>query len=674
MSLGALAVYKFMPLMREMEGSNAMMRKAWMRYPMMAGVFGAAYFCGLQMPVRFFQKISHRHEMITNETYYGRADLVGRFRAFENQKGSSEEDKLLDHLAMYDKDPLSKPELLDHMMKRISETADLSQVFQIKRQGKDKNPFFWQFGKIHGLENIAHCDAAELEQTKGNPVALQRLINKVNPEDVPGLSSYDEVQQKLQEALSDYKASVEKLSLYPSDKKKMLAMPFYLAKRKERPTPRAGQNYMDLFEELTGMNYNDDASLVQDNEQKITEFDYEKYLNPELLKNMDTQSAEFKEMVRALNFVSKTRYEALQANKKQFGELQSVLSGMSESEQRAFIHLIKNKKRSADDDILDAIVSENTERELAEVAEQANYEVKNRYRLDKTTMQYADKKRMKVDERSVRDMLRNQHIMRQKLNEEIPNYTGHQEGSQFEHGLLTYLREGAYGELGDLVKEVGIKRDTIPFYNLETFRKYKDNMIHESDEQFKYLMSALFTPLDMTDYETDFVGWNELPGAVPLERPNWLMKIAPEPHPQIDALAAIEEIENIPRYGTSPTMKGLVDGHYADVEEEEEEFYGSEGGDDDDYGEEGDEEEGGEEDYGDYDEEDEDDVWPAKETIASAPVEDRLFRAGESLRGKYSEVEIEQFMKLLGVKPRTQWQDNSNHHYKLGIHNYEDEA
>lgn len=41
-----------------------------------------------------------------------------------------------------------------------------------------------------------------------------------------------------------------------------------------------------------------------------------------------------------------------------------------------------------------------------------------------------------------------------------------QEKSQFEHGLLTYLREGAYGELGELVKEVGIKRDTIPFYNL----------------------------------------------------------------------------------------------------------------------------------------------------------------------------------------------------------------
>jgi len=87
-------------------------------------------------------------------------------------------------------------------------------------------------------------------------------------------------------------------------------------------------------------------------------------------------------------------------------------------------------------------------------------------------------------------------------------------------------------------------------------------------------MSALFTPLDMTDYETDFIGWNELPGALPLQRPNWLAEISPEPHPQLDAFAAIEEIENIPRYGTSQAVQGLIDGHYADVEEEEEEFYG----------------------------------------------------------------------------------------------------
>lgn len=171
-TLGGIAVYKCLPVIREMEASNAMMRKAWMRYPLLATAFGGAYFIGMQLPVRFFQKLTHRNEAITNETYYGRHDLVGRFRAFEEEKGSSAEDKLLDHLSMYDKDPLSKPELLEHMMKRITEQTDLTKVFQIKRQGKDKNPLFWQLGKIHGLENIAYCDPAEVAKCAGNPVSL----------------------------------------------------------------------------------------------------------------------------------------------------------------------------------------------------------------------------------------------------------------------------------------------------------------------------------------------------------------------------------------------------------------------------------------------------------------------------------------------------------------------
>lgn len=216
---------------------------------------------------------------------------------------------------------------------------------------------------------------------------------------------------------------MEKLSLYPSDKKKMLSLPFYLAKRHEAPTPRPGQNFLPLFEELTGMDFFGDAMVKHDLEEKITEFDYEKYLNPDLLKNVDTNSEDFKLMIRSLNYISKTQYEALQYNKKQFSKLQGVLNTLSESEQRALIHLIKNKKAGLNDDVLDSLVNEEPMAELAELSEQANYELKNRYRHDKKTMQYADKSRMKVDERTVREMLRNQHIVRQKLNEEIPNYT-----------------------------------------------------------------------------------------------------------------------------------------------------------------------------------------------------------------------------------------------------------
>lgn len=344
------------------------------------------------------------------------------------------------------------------------------------------------------------------------------------------------------------------------------------------------------------------------------------------------------------------------------------------------IHLIKNRHgrvtagQELTEVLMDQAVDPKPLEALAKLSETEHYNVKNRYRHQRNTLDYAEKKRMPTDERSVRDMLRNQHTVRWAMEKELPTYEAMRNNRQYEYGLLQYLYEGSFGELADLVKEVGIRRDTIPYMNLEKLRAHKDNLLFESDQQFSSLQAALFTPLNMTDHETEFVGWNEVPSALPFKRSNWIAAMMPEPFPQIDSVAAIEEIEDKPRYTTSPTFDGIIKERYADPEEEEEEeFYGSEGGDDDEYGDE--EEEGGEEDYGDYGEEEvDDDPWPPADVIASRQVEDRFFRAGETLRGKYSEVEIENFMKLLGVRARNQWQDTHSHHHKLGLHQYEDEG
>lgn len=81
---GSFATYKWMPLQRELQASNAIMRKRWMRYPIACGIFGAAYYFSQQIPVRFLQKATHRNEGISHETYQGKTDLVSRFRLFEN--------------------------------------------------------------------------------------------------------------------------------------------------------------------------------------------------------------------------------------------------------------------------------------------------------------------------------------------------------------------------------------------------------------------------------------------------------------------------------------------------------------------------------------------------------------------------------------------------------------
>ena len=165
---------------------------------------------------------------------------------------------------------------------------------------------------------------------------------------------------------------------------------------------------------------------------------------------------------------------------------------------------------------MDEAVDNSALEELAKLSEKEHFDVKNRYRHQRETLDYAEKKRMPIDERTVRDMLRNQHIVRWKIEQDLPTYSSMMHNRQFEYGLLQYLYEGSGGELADLVKEVGIKRDSIPYYNVEKFRQFKDNLIHDSDHQFNSLMCALFTPLDMTDHETEFLGWNELPAMPPL--------------------------------------------------------------------------------------------------------------------------------------------------------------
>lgn len=127
-------------------------------------------------------------------------------------------------------------------------------------------------------------------------------------------------------------------------------------------------------------------------------------------------------------------------------------------------------------------------------------------------------------------------------------------------------------------------------------------------------------------------------------------------------------------------MFAINDFRAMDVEEEEApgEYGIEEEGDDyGDYDEEG---EGGDEygdadygDYGDYGEEEAPFNGKA-ETHPSREPADRLFLGQEKLRDRYNNNEVDAFMRLLAVKPNMQWEDQSTHHYKLGVHTYEDIA
>lgn len=69
--------------------------------------------------------------------------------------------------------------MIDNIALNTLKEYDLGKIYRIKRAGKDKDPIFWTFGKIHGLENIAFVDEQELIETNGNPVKIQKLVDKV---------------------------------------------------------------------------------------------------------------------------------------------------------------------------------------------------------------------------------------------------------------------------------------------------------------------------------------------------------------------------------------------------------------------------------------------------------------------------------------------------------------
>lgn len=144
-------------------------------------------------------------------------------------------------------------------------------------------------------------------------------------------------------------------------------------------------------------------------------------------------------------------------------------------------------------------------------------------------MNFAEKKRMPIDEKKVKDLLRNEHIFRNRLNSEIGTYTHLIENPQMENGVLTYLNEAAYGDMKDLIRDVGLNKDSIPFYNLSAMNSFKAQQSYQSDQNFHYLINAMFTPLDMTDHEENFVGWNEVGGDLPINRLSWIEVLKDEP-------------------------------------------------------------------------------------------------------------------------------------------------
>lgn len=95
------------------------------------------------------------------------------------------------------------------------------------------------------------------------------------------------------------------------------------------------------------------------------------------------------------------------------------------------------------------------------------------------------------------------------------------------------INEVAVGEMRDLVRDVGIN-NSMDFYNFSDLMKAREGMVFPSDHNFTYLLNALFTPLDMTDYENTFVGFNEVGSDLPMDASTNMAWQIEEPWPTRD--------------------------------------------------------------------------------------------------------------------------------------------
>ena len=172
---GAFAAYKFGPIQKDLAKRHVLFRKFWMRFPLQAAVFSAAYLTSVQIPNRMSKIFGSRG--VTQEMAMSTTDLVGRFRIFENEStGPSTEQNLINYLHEYSDRPFVKDELLA----RLDEMQKKGRRMRIRRMGKDLDDIYWSIGKIYGLENIAYVDDKELLTHGRDPIKLQMLVNKVN--------------------------------------------------------------------------------------------------------------------------------------------------------------------------------------------------------------------------------------------------------------------------------------------------------------------------------------------------------------------------------------------------------------------------------------------------------------------------------------------------------------
>lgn len=340
-----------------------------------------------------------------------------------------------------------------------------------------------------------------------------------------------------------------------------------------------------------------------------------------------------------------------------------------ESEGRAFIHLLKNK---LGDSYIEQIHGRHVETRLAEISEKENFAKKNYYRLNKTKLQFAEPDRMPIEKAKVADLFRNARDFKERFNKEMGLFDFLPTHIDLDKRVIQYFYETCKGPMLELRKEIGLAdRWATSFMRIKDLKALKEGAQENPviDHGWTSFFSRMMFPIDMTDYEEHYIGPGELQDAeLGQQREYYSTSSRLNIFGRNDPLSEpyYTEEADPPNFNRTSSMEDFMQSLISDDDDEEGE---------------GEEEEvlnaeDPEFDNPDYDEGDEEPEWPVERPkyVPKYTRPNAYFNEGESIRDKFDEIELDNFMKLLDVQPFRNWKDTSKWHNRVGVHHSIDHA
>jgi hypothetical protein len=133
----------------------------------------------------------------------------------------------------------------------------------------------------------------------------------------------------------------------------------------------------------------------------------------------------------------------------------------------------------------------------------------------------------------------------------VVTYEESQFESKYENGLLTYATELAFGDLHELLKDIGIFNHNLETFNSTERDEHDDDVIGDDDENIATFMNSRYTMIDMTDYENDFPGYNEVGDDVPIMNPMLAASLNDEMTPGATIAFQFDFLTEAPKYFNS---------------------------------------------------------------------------------------------------------------------------